>query len=63
MVEFVGGWVEGGGVAVHLGVECTITFRIISENKQLYELKLNITQRLRYLIILMFTVKPCTKIN
>ena len=25
----VGGW---GGVAVYLGIECTITFRIISEN-------------------------------
>ena len=31
MVEFGGGW-GGGGVAVHLGVECTISFHIISEN-------------------------------
>ena len=26
------GGMVGGEVAVHLGVECTITFRIISEN-------------------------------
>ena len=29
-----------GGGALHLGVECAITFCIISENQQLYGIKL-----------------------
>ena len=52
----------GGGGALHLGVECTITFRIIAENQQLYGIKLHNYTTLM-LFDLMLTVKLCAKIN
>ena len=54
-------WWSGGGEALHLGVDCAITFRIISENQQSCGIKqLNYTTLM--LFNLMLTIKPCTEI-